>query len=66
LQDLFTAEQVRGRGIGRRLIEAGYGAAREAGSSRVYWHTQATNRTARVLYDKVAQHSGFIVYAHEL
>jgi GNAT superfamily N-acetyltransferase len=66
LQDLFTAEQVRGRGIGRRLIEAVYGAAREAGSSRVYWHTQSTNRTARALYDKVAQHSGFIVYAHEL
>src|SRR5262252_166188 len=28
----------------------------------VYWHTQETNRTARALYDKVAEHLGFIRY----
>lgn len=66
LQDLFTAEQVRGRGVGRRLIEAVYDAARQAGSSRVYWQTQATNAAGRALYDKVASHQGFIVYAREL
>jgi GNAT superfamily N-acetyltransferase len=66
LQDLFTAEHVRGLGIGRRLIEAVYKAARNAGSSRVYWQTQTNNRAARALYDKVAQHLGFIVYTHEL
>src|SRR5687767_8982461 len=31
LQDLFTVEDQRGRGIGRRLIEAVYEAARRAG-----------------------------------
>lgn len=66
LQDLFTDEACRGQGIGRRLIEAVYTAAREAGSSRVYWQTQATNHAGRALYDKVAAHHGFIVYAHEL
>ena len=66
LQDLFTAPHARGRGIGRRLIEAVYEAARGAGSSRVYWQTQTTNQAGRALYDKVAQHLGFIVYSHEL
>ncbi|MBS0580372.1 MAG: GNAT family N-acetyltransferase [Proteobacteria bacterium] len=66
LQDLFTAEHARGRGIGRSLIEAVYAIARTAGSSRVYWQTQSTNHAGRALYDKVAQHLGFIVYSHEL
>lgn len=66
LQDLFTSEQLRGKGLGRGLIEAVYEAARQVGSSRVYWQTQTTNVTARLLYDKVARHDGFIVYAHEL
>jgi GNAT superfamily N-acetyltransferase len=66
LQDLFTDEACRGQGIGRRLIEAVYTAAREAGSTRVYWQTQTTNHAGRALYDKVAAHHGFIVYAHEI
>ena len=66
LQDLFTAPDFRGNGIGRLLIAAVYDAAREAGSSRVYWHTHTGNEAGRVLYDKLAQHLGFIVYAHEL
>jgi GNAT superfamily N-acetyltransferase len=65
LQDLFTMPRHRGRSIGRRLIEAVF-AARAAGSSRVYWQTQATNVAGRALYDKVAHHRGFIVYTHEL
>jgi GNAT superfamily N-acetyltransferase len=66
LQDLFTAEQLRGRGIGGKLILAVYEAARAAGSSRVYWQTQASNTVGRALYDKVAEHHGFIVYSHEI
>ena len=66
LQDLFTAEHVRGRGIGRRLIEAVYEIARKRGCSRVYWQTQATNAAGRALYDKLARHLGFIVYSHEV
>jgi GNAT superfamily N-acetyltransferase len=66
LQDLFTAPRLRGLGIGRRLIRGVYEAARASGCSRVYWHTQVTNQAGRALYDKVAEHRGFIVYAHEL
>ncbi|TIN53588.1 MAG: GNAT family N-acetyltransferase, partial [Mesorhizobium sp.] len=33
-----------------------------AGSGRVYWLTHETNHTAMKLYDKVAEHSGFVVY----
>src|SRR3954471_9862956 len=62
LQDLFTTEQARGKGVGRALIEAVYGAAKAAGASRVYWQTHETNVTAMKLYDQVAEKSGFLVY----
>jgi GNAT superfamily N-acetyltransferase len=64
LHDLFTLENQRGQGIGRKLIEAVYAAAKEAGSARVYWLTHETNATAMQLYDKVADRSGFLVYRH--
>lgn len=66
LQDLFTTESARGKGVGRALIEAVYRAAAEAGASRVYWNTHETNTMARALYDKVATRSGFIQYRREL
>lgn len=62
LQDLFTDEEARGRGVGRALIEAVYDRAREAGASRVYWLTQEDNATARALYDKLADYPGFVQY----
>ena len=62
LEDLFTAETARGRGIGRALIEAVYTLADERGAGRVYWLTHETNTTARKLYDQVAEHRGFIQY----
>lgn len=66
MQDLFTAEEARGRGVGRALIEAVYERARGAGSPRVYWMTHETNMTAQALYDKVADRSGFIQYRKAL
>ena len=62
LQDLFTGEAARGKGIGRALINGVYDQARHAGCGRVYWQTHETNRTAMQLYDKVAERSGFVVY----
>jgi len=62
LQDLFTTESARGKGIGRKLINAVYEQARLAGAARVYWLTHETNITAMQLYDKVADRSGFVVY----
>mgnify|MGYP002879255685 FL=1 len=66
LQDLFADPDLRGKGIGRALIEAVYDHAREAGSPRVYWQTHETNTTAMRLYDQVALRSGFVVYRKEL
>lgn len=62
LQDLFTHEHARHKGVGRALIEAVYERARTAGSPRVYWQTHEANLVARKLYDKVAERSGFLVY----
>ncbi len=62
LQDLFTDERTRGKGVGRALIEAVYERAKVAGCTRVYWLTHETNATARRLYDQVADNTGFIVY----
>lgn len=66
LQDLFTSPAARGQGVARALISAVYVAAGRAGIKRVYWQTHQTNAPGRALYDKVAQHHGFIVYAHDV
>jgi len=66
LQDLFTAQEARGKGVGRALIAAVHARAAAAGASRVYWHTHESNATARMLYDKVATLSGFIQYRKEV
>ena len=66
LQDLFTAAEARGQGIGRALIEAVCERATASGSLRVYWMTQESNATARKLDDQVAERSGFIQYRRQL
>lgn len=66
LQDLFTLAEERGHGVGRALINATYEIAKAAGCKRVYWQTHTTNTPGRTLYDKVAKHFGFIVYAKDV
>jgi len=66
LNDLYTLESLRGRGIGRQLILSVYAAARAAGCHRAYWQTQETNAAGRRLYDQVARHEGFIVYSRTI
>ena len=63
LQDLYTAQAARGKGVGRALIHAVYERAQAAGAPRVYWQTHETNLTAMRLYDSVADRSGFVVYS---
>lgn len=62
LQDLFAAPDLRGRGIGRKLMEAVYAAADAEGAPSVYWLTQEFNHTARDLYDRVGVLTPFIKY----
>lgn len=66
MQDLFTTEVARGRGVGEALIESVCVAATTAGAARVYWQTHETNATAMRLYDRVAERSGFLVYRRTL
>lgn len=66
LQDLFTAPEARGQGVARALIAAVREWARRQGCARLYWHTQATNHTARLLYDQVAENRGFMQYVIQL
>ncbi len=62
LQDLFVDPQLRGRGAGRRLIEHVYAHARGLGCSRVWWLTHESNAGAMLLYDRIAERSGFVQY----
>ena len=53
---------MRGKGIGRALIEAVHAAAKEVGAGKLYWMTQEFNATARQLYDRLATKTPFIIY----
>jgi GNAT superfamily N-acetyltransferase len=66
LNDLFAADEVRGRGVGRALIEASYAEARAAGAETVWWLTHEANATARALYERVAKRTGFIQYRQDV
>lgn len=66
LQDLFVVPENRGAGIGRMLIEHVYAEAERMGCARVYWLTHETNTPAMLLYDRVAQRSGFVQYRKNL
>lgn len=66
LQDLFTREAERGRGVASALIEAVSAKAAEAGSTSVYWQTHRANSSARRLYDRLAAQSDFIIYRRAL
>ena len=62
LQDLFTLESERGKGVGRKLINGVYAQAKAGGSKRVYWLTHEANQTAMQLYNSISERSGFVVY----
>lgn len=62
LQDLYADPDVRGQGVGRKLIEAVYAAADAEGAPTVYWLTQEFNAEARKLYDRIGQLTPFIKY----
>ncbi len=62
LQDLFVDTSARGHCVGRALIEFVYAKAEEAGASRVWWLTHETNTDAMLLYDRIAEKSGFLQY----
>ena len=66
LHDLYVNESVRGKGIGRALIEAVYNFAHSRECNRVYWTTQEGNTASRLLYDQLADKTDMIQYRKNL
>ena len=63
MNDLYVAETARGSGVGRALIEASAGVARNRGVRRLEWATRPDNEPARRLYDATgAEPSTWVTY----
>jgi GNAT superfamily N-acetyltransferase len=63
MNDLFVGEAMRGRGVGRALIEASAAVARERGAVHLEWSTAPGNLTAQRLYDSTgAERSEWVEY----
>ncbi|XUY26958.1 N-acetyltransferase family protein [Agrobacterium sp. rho-8.1] len=62
LEDLFIDETIRGKGIGRALIDDLISICEDKGWSRLYWHTNQDNARARKLYDSYMESDGHIRY----
>ncbi|HVO53814.1 MAG TPA: GNAT family N-acetyltransferase [Solirubrobacterales bacterium] len=67
LYDLFVVPEVRGKGVGRALIEAAAEVARERGAVQLEWSTAPDNHTAQRLYDSLpTERSEWLEYELEL
>lgn len=62
LEDLYVTPEVRGRHVGKQLIEFVQAQAQENQCGRLYWHTQETNLRGQKLYNWVAEKPGVIEY----
>ena len=51
LENIVVAPALRQRGIGKRLLEALLGAARDTDSSAVFLEVRESNKAARILYE---------------
>jgi GNAT superfamily N-acetyltransferase len=67
LEDLFVAEQARGRGHADALIEATAETARRHGAPAVTWLTAPDNHRAQAVYNRVGGHPApFLEYELEV
>jgi GNAT superfamily N-acetyltransferase len=53
MNDLFVREGLRGKGVGRALIQSALDEARRRGAAHLEWFTAPDNATAQRLYDSV-------------
>jgi ribosomal protein S18 acetylase RimI-like enzyme len=63
LNDLYVDPMIRGRGIGKLLIDDLIAKAQANGWARLYWSTKEDNEVARRLYDRFGEADGFVRYA---
>jgi len=66
LEDLFVEPGMRGKGVGRALIEDLAALGRVQGWARIYWHTAESSAQARRLYDSFVPHDGHVRYRMDL
>ena len=66
LEDLFVSPASRGVGAGKKLVDSVLDIARLEDSSRLFWNTDATNVSARKLYDTYVKASGKVQYRIQL
>jgi ribosomal protein S18 acetylase RimI-like enzyme len=66
LEDLYVAEDARGKGAAKALIQQVQELAIKQGCTELFWITKESNTTARKLYDQVANLSDFIRYEKKL
>jgi ribosomal protein S18 acetylase RimI-like enzyme len=52
IQELYVVPDLRGKGMGRALLEASMGAAREAGATHIDLTTGENDSEARALYER--------------
>ncbi|GIP40326.1 hypothetical protein J31TS4_36060 [Paenibacillus sp. J31TS4] len=67
LNDLYVAEEERGRGLGQGLFEACAAYAAEQGYASMSWETDRENTAAQRFYDRMGGRAGsWLVYSLEL
>jgi GNAT superfamily N-acetyltransferase len=66
MNDLFVRDDIRGKGIGRALIQNALDEARRRGAAHLEWFTAPDNVTAQRLYDSVPGAGRSIWYAYEI
>lgn len=68
LNDLFVAEDARGRGVGGRLLRAARDHALKTGAARLALATAVTNTAAQALYERDGwrQDTAFLHYEYQL
>ena len=63
MNDLYVVPELRGGGVGGKLIEHCRGLCRKRGATKLVWETAPDNHTAQRLYDSIgAESSTWMAY----
>ena len=62
LDDLFVEPEFRGQKIGQKMIGHLKSISKANNWDGIRWITHSSNKTAKILYDKIARNTGFELY----